>query len=70
MIPQRKEGSSSSHLNRSLSSSLPVEVMQFRNLGLSRRTRRMFGVGKVIIVFWTVGGGGLKVGWDIVGVGF
>lgn len=44
--------------------------MQFSAFGLLRRTRRMFGVGKFITVFWTVGGGGLKVGLDIVGVGF
>lgn len=31
--------------------------MQFRDLGLLRRTRRMLGVGKVMIVFWTDGGG-------------
>jgi len=65
MIPQRREGSLSSHRHSSVSCSWPVVFMQFSEAGLLRRTRRMFGVGNVIIVFRTGGGAEVKVVSDM-----
>lgn len=42
--------------------------MQFREETRFSVTRRMEGVGKVIMLSWTEGGGVLKLGCDILGV--
>ena len=59
MMPTRREGSLSNHVHITSSSTWPAVLMQFRDLGRERVTRRVWGVGKDRRVK-DVGGGGVE----------